>query len=105
MTPLFLDSLGFSLQTLGCSPKGEPWNTSSPGYRKVFGVGQRSEGGETVSVIQYVGNASLSYVVLSPSETSQKLTYVGIQSRQQQPHEDSSRKGLTVVHGVAKSQT
>jgi len=33
------------------------------------------EGGETVSVIKYVGNANLSYVALSPSETSQKLTY------------------------------
>ena len=38
-------------------------------------VGQGLERGETVSVIKYVGNANLSYVALSPSETSQKLTY------------------------------
>ena len=75
MTPLFLDSLVLSLQTLGRSPKGGPWNASSPGYRTAFGVGQGLEGGETVSGIKYVGNANLSYVALSPSETSQKLTY------------------------------
>ena len=75
MTPLFLDSLVLSLQTLGRSPKGGPWNASSPGYRTAFGVGQGLEGGETVSGIKYVGNANLNYVALSPSETSQKLTY------------------------------
>ena len=75
MTPLFLDSLVLSLQTLGCSPKEGPWDTSSSGYQKVFGVGHSLEGGEPVSVIRYVGNANLSHVALSPSETSQKLTY------------------------------
>jgi hypothetical protein len=49
MTPLFLNSLVLSLQSLGCSPKGGPRNTSSPGYRKAFGVGQGLEGGETLT--------------------------------------------------------